>query len=608
MSNLTGQQLGNYRLVKHLGTGGFGEVYLGTHIHLQRESAIKILLRLDEQEIERFRNEAQIIGRLIHPHIITLFDYDVVGEVPFIVMMYAQHGTMRERYRPGTRVPLAEVVKYITQAANGLQFAHDQHVVHRDIKPANMLLGSSEQLLLSDFGLAVMWSGTHSIHTQKVIGTHGYMAPEQFQGRTHPASDQYSLAITAYEWLSGSRPMADALLGLGMLQVAWPETEIPALRRVAPHLPAKLDDVLQRALSSNWQERFPSIREFAAELARAANSSGPMTYSVRSATSAETISPLVSSPQALVQPGGWPADTYVSPEVLPLTLPNTPPADAGAYAPQNAALLKTLPAQYGSGSSNPTAPPPPPASYPIYPDYAPPPPAPLQRTSTKAFRPLALPVTRAKHARASWAWTLGYTAFLLFLGAEPVALAATYRAASTPPTWIIVLTVIDIILLVMLSTVLCGALLGKWRAPLVTIFSIGLTVLCVYLVNPGAFASSGNTQSSSNGIDYLLYGVLPLSAFVVGWIYERRRYANFGLSFLTMIVGIALLIILPILVAPSLSSPGSYTDSAIAASLITVWCLVVLIIFPLALIAAGLEVLMHKMVKVKESAAKKEGE
>ena len=141
-----------------------------------------------------------------------------------------------------------------------------------------MLLGPGEQLLLSDFGIAVMWSGTRSISTQKVIGTHGYMAPEQFQGHPRPASDQYSLAITTYEWLSGSRPMADAPLGLGMLQMVRPETAIPAVRRVAPHLPPKLDDVLQRALASDWQARFPSVREFAEKLTRAANSGGPTTY------------------------------------------------------------------------------------------------------------------------------------------------------------------------------------------------------------------------------------------------------------------------------------------------------------------------------------------
>jgi hypothetical protein len=179
-------------------------------------------------------------------------------------------------------------------------------------------------------------------------------------------------------------------------------------------------------------------------------------------------------------------------------------------------------------------------------------------------------------------------------------------SAAAPPAWIIVLTVIDVILLVMLATVLCGALLGKWRALPVSIFSLGLPVLCAYLVNPGVFASS-TTQKSINWTGYLLYGVLPLSAFVVGWIYERRRYANFGVSFLNMSIGMALLTILPIIVSSTLSSSGAFTGSALAADLLASWCLVILVIFPLALAAAGIEVLLHTLVKRTTSAVKQDG-
>ena len=606
MSNLTGQQLGNYRLVRHLGTGGCGEVYLGTHIHLQREAAIKILLKLDRQEIEDFRNEAQIIARLVHPHIITVFDYDVVGETPFIVMMYAQQGTMRTRYRPGTRVPLAEVVKYITQAANGLQFAHDQRIIHRDIKPANMLIGLGEQLLLSDFGLAIMWSGTHSIRTQQVIGTHGYMAPEQFQGRARPASDQYALAITAYEWVSGSRPSADSLMGLGMLQMAWPETEIPSLRRMDPHLPARLDDVFQRALSADWQVRFPSVREFAEELTRAAHSNGSIIYDLRSSGSVETVLPPVSTPPVPVRPGGWSAEIQVSAEALP-TFPDTQPA--------RTRLSPTQQAQYGNSSAHPLAPPPPLVSYPFAPDDTlltpppPPPPIAVQNGSRKAQQPLFLPVTRAKNARTTRTWTLGYAVFLLLLGAVPVALVAIYKGtASSPawvkgtasvPAWVIVLLVIDIILLLLSATVLCGALLGKWRALPISIFAIGLPVLCAYLVNPGIFTSSSDASTGTDWIGYLLYAVLPLSAFLVGWIYERRRYARFGASLLSMLVGIAVMIIPPLILTSALSSSGALTGSALAGYLFTSWCLIVLVILPLALVAAAFEALLHTIVKRK---------
>lgn len=271
MINLIGQQFGNYRLIRQLGKGGFGEVYLGRHIHIQRDAAIKLLLNLEQDEIEQFRQEAQIIAKLTHSRIVTIFDYDVAGDTPFIVMQYAEHGTLRGRYQRGTQVPLAEVVKYITQAAEGLQFAHDHQVVHRDIKPENMLLGPGGELLLSDFGIAVMWSGTRSIGTQDASGTLAYMPAEQILKHPRPASDQYALAITAYEWLSGARPMSESRMGLGIIQMQYPAVKAPLLQQLVPHLPQKVDDVLQRALSSDWQERFSTIREFAQELERAAN-------------------------------------------------------------------------------------------------------------------------------------------------------------------------------------------------------------------------------------------------------------------------------------------------------------------------------------------------
>lgn len=270
MENLTGQQFGNYRLIRHLGTGGFGEVYLGQHIHIQREAAIKILLKLAPDEITQFRQEAQIIANLMHPGIVTIFDYDVAGETPFIVMQYAERGTLRGYYQRGTQVPFGEVLSYITQAAEALQFAHDHHIVHRDIKPENMLLRPNGDLLVSDFGIAIVWSSTLSAGVQSVSGTLAYMPPEQIMKHPRAASDQYSLAITAYEWLSGERPLAGSKMGLGMIQIQYPQMQAPSLRHVPPYLSPQVDDVLQRALAYDWQARFPTIRAFAQELGRAA--------------------------------------------------------------------------------------------------------------------------------------------------------------------------------------------------------------------------------------------------------------------------------------------------------------------------------------------------
>src|SRR6266852_1873370 len=122
MTDRVGQQLGNYRLVALLGRGGFAEVYLGQHLRLNQQAAIKILhAHLTEQETEHFHQEAQTISTLVHPSIIRVFDYDVQDGVPFLVMDYAPNGSLRRRYPKGTIVPLPQVVSWVKQVAGALQ-------------------------------------------------------------------------------------------------------------------------------------------------------------------------------------------------------------------------------------------------------------------------------------------------------------------------------------------------------------------------------------------------------------------------------------------------------------------------------------------------------
>src|SRR5690349_23837442 len=148
-----GQLLGNYRLVQLLGKGGFAEVFLGEHVHLGTQAAVKVLhAQLTGGDVEGFRQEARMIARLVHPHIVRVLDFGVDHDLPFLVMDYAPSGTLRQRYPRGTRLPLIEVVNYTGQVTEALQYAHDQRLIHRDIKPENMLLGRNGEVLLSDFG------------------------------------------------------------------------------------------------------------------------------------------------------------------------------------------------------------------------------------------------------------------------------------------------------------------------------------------------------------------------------------------------------------------------------------------------------------------------
>src|SRR6266480_4617000 len=157
MADRDEQQLGNYRLVRMLGEGGFAEVYLGEHVHLYTKAAIKVLhSQLASDDIEKFIIEVRNLARLIHPHIIRVLDFGVEGKTPFLVMDYASNGTLRQRHHRGTPLALSVVTDYVKQVADALQFAHNQKLIHRDIKPENMLLGRNNEILLSDFGIAIV--------------------------------------------------------------------------------------------------------------------------------------------------------------------------------------------------------------------------------------------------------------------------------------------------------------------------------------------------------------------------------------------------------------------------------------------------------------------
>src|SRR5690242_7193989 len=157
MTDRIGQKLGNYHLVGLLGEGGFAEVYLGEHIHLGTKAAIKVLhTQLTADDVETFRNEARTIAQLEHPYIVRVLDFGVEEKTPFLVMSYATNGTLRQRYPKGARLTLATVLPYVKQTADALQYAHEENVIHREIKPENMLIGKHQEILLRDFGIAVM--------------------------------------------------------------------------------------------------------------------------------------------------------------------------------------------------------------------------------------------------------------------------------------------------------------------------------------------------------------------------------------------------------------------------------------------------------------------
>ncbi len=263
-----GQQLGNYRLLSLLGKGGFADVYLGEHVYLKTQAAIKLLQMkvVAADDLDTFLKEAQTIARLVHPHIVRVLEFGLDGQTPFLVMDYAPSGTLRQRHPRGTLLPLPTVVSYVKQATAALQYAHDKKFIHRDIKPENMLVGERDAVLLSDFGIALIAQSSRYQSTQDVVGTVAYMSPEQIQGKPRSASDQYSLGIVVYEWLSGDRPFHGSFIELCTQHVMAPP---PPLRQKIPNIPPAVEQVVLTALAKDPRQRFASVQAFATALEQA---------------------------------------------------------------------------------------------------------------------------------------------------------------------------------------------------------------------------------------------------------------------------------------------------------------------------------------------------
>jgi serine/threonine protein kinase len=263
MADHVGKQLGNYHLIRLIGQGGFADVYLGEHIHLNTQAAIKVLqARLGGGNLEQFRHEARTIASLVHPHIIRVLDFGLDENIPFLVMDYAPNGTLRHHHPKGTLLPPVVVVSYVTQIASALQYAHDRKLIHRDIKPENLLLGRNNDVLLSDFGLVSIAQSSES-QEREMGGTVPYMAPEQLQGKARMASDQYSLGIIVYEWLSGDRPFRGSFMEIASQHVLAPP---PPLFGSVPGISLALEEVVMTALAKDPKQRYPSIQAFATAL------------------------------------------------------------------------------------------------------------------------------------------------------------------------------------------------------------------------------------------------------------------------------------------------------------------------------------------------------
>ncbi|MCC6191036.1 MAG: serine/threonine protein kinase, partial [Anaerolineales bacterium] len=203
MEDLSGMQLGAYRIVAQVGKGGMAVVYKAYQASMDRYVAVKVLPRdmaADPQFTGRFENEARVVARLQHPHILPVFDYGQSEGYTYFVMPLIETGTLAQMLR-GKPLPVDELCTYVMEIGEALEYAHARGLLHRDIKPSNVLIDESGHCLLTDFGIAKLVDRVSNLTaTGTLIGTPAYMSPEQGRGQElDRRSDIYSLGIILYE-------------------------------------------------------------------------------------------------------------------------------------------------------------------------------------------------------------------------------------------------------------------------------------------------------------------------------------------------------------------------------------------------------------------------
>jgi eukaryotic-like serine/threonine-protein kinase len=271
-SSMIGTTLsGRYRLEAKLGSGGMSTVYLACDETLDRQVAVKVMHReMSEQEdqLERFRQEARAVAKLSHPNVVSVIDAGEDGGHPYIVFEYVEGETLKQRIARVGALGTQDAVAYAIEVARGLSVAHARNMVHRDIKPQNVLIDSEGRAKLTDFGISRQLEQDGMTATGRVLGTTDYVSPEQAMGRVvDPRSDIYSLGVVLYEMLLGQVPFqAESQVGVAMKHV---NEELPDVQRRRPELSAAVALVVERSTAKDPGERYQQIGEMIDDLSTA---------------------------------------------------------------------------------------------------------------------------------------------------------------------------------------------------------------------------------------------------------------------------------------------------------------------------------------------------
>jgi serine/threonine-protein kinase len=312
---------GRYRIEAQLGQGGMSTVFQAADPNLHRTVAVKLIhshLSSDPEFVRRFEQEAAAVAQLRHPNIIQVYDFDHDDDLYYMILEHVPGETLHARLHnlndTGQVLSPTETVRIMSTICDAVAYAHQRGMIHRDLKPANVMLNTSEQPILMDFGVAKMLGGTHHTATGDVIGTVSYMAPEQARGeRPDERADIYSLGVMLFELVTGRRPFeADSAVSIMMKHLMEP---VPDILQIKSDAPRSLITVIERALAKSPADRYQTAADMATAIRAALKMESP--------TDARQYTAPAASPAAAPRPASE-GVTEVAQAARPAKAPRSP--------------------------------------------------------------------------------------------------------------------------------------------------------------------------------------------------------------------------------------------------------------------------------------------
>jgi serine/threonine-protein kinase len=276
--------IGKYEIIEKVAVGGFGVIYKGWDPFIKRKVAVKMCATPDDEVRQRFQQEAQFVGNLVHRNITLVFDYGVEDDIPYIVQEFLSGYDLDELLKAGVIADENTIVSILLQVCEGLAFAHEKGIVHRDIKPSNIRVLEDGTVKIMDFGIAKsVLAASKLTQTGIALGTAGYLAPEQIQGKPIDSrTDVFALGVVAYELVTGTRPFESATLSNVLYKIL--NEEPPSPSEINGQCSEGLEQVIRKTMAKEPLDRYQSADELLDDLRRLALDAAPDVQSTKELT------------------------------------------------------------------------------------------------------------------------------------------------------------------------------------------------------------------------------------------------------------------------------------------------------------------------------------